>query len=156
MGDLLGTDSLQFGSQSGTSTTECSWMVREEASYFLRRGTPCIVTFLDCSKAFDMCQFSVLFQKLKKKKSRNRKVSTGKPLHTLLSIEPCNLKEPCENVGQLIGLFSRTIHLIYCNVPLVQFCFPNVVVFFYLNIRWRIICSQCARAQCRTQITTCN
>ena len=41
--------------------------VREEASYFLRRGTPCIVTFLDCSKAFDMCQFSVLFQKLKKK-----------------------------------------------------------------------------------------
>ena len=66
-GDLLGTDSLQFGFKSGTSTTECSWMVMEVASYFLRRGTPCIVTLLDCSKAFDMCQFSVLFQKLKKK-----------------------------------------------------------------------------------------
>ena len=37
------------------------------ASYFLRRGTPCIATLIDCSKAFDMCQFSVLFQKLKKK-----------------------------------------------------------------------------------------
>ena len=66
-GDLLGTDSLQFGFKSGTSTTECTWLVMEVASYFLRRGTPCIVTLLDCSKAFDMCEFSVLFQKLKKK-----------------------------------------------------------------------------------------
>ena len=66
-GDVLGTDSLQFGFKSGTSTTECTWMVMEVASYFLRRGVPCVVTLLDCSKAFDMCQFSVLFQKLKKK-----------------------------------------------------------------------------------------
>ena len=39
----------------------------EVASHFLRRGTPCIVTLLDCSKALDMCQFSVLFKKLKEK-----------------------------------------------------------------------------------------
>ena len=39
----------------------------EVASYFLRKGTPCIVTLLDCSKAFDMCQFSILFEKLHKK-----------------------------------------------------------------------------------------
>ena len=39
----------------------------EVASYFLRKGTPCIVTLLDCSKAFDMCQFSILFDKLHKK-----------------------------------------------------------------------------------------
>ena len=66
-GDRLGTDSLQFGFKSGTSTTECSWLVMEVASYFLRRGTPCLVTLLDCSKAFDTCQFSVLFDKLHKK-----------------------------------------------------------------------------------------
>ena len=66
-GDRLGTDSLQFGFKSGTSTTECSWLVMEVASYFLRKGTPCIVTLLDCSKAFDMCQFSILFEKLHKK-----------------------------------------------------------------------------------------
>ena len=66
-GDLLGTDTLQFGFKAGTSTTECTWLVTEVASYFLRRGTPCLVTLLDCSKAFDTCQFSVLFQKLLKK-----------------------------------------------------------------------------------------
>ena len=66
-GDRLGTDTLQFGFKSGTSTTECSWLVMEVASYFLRRGTPCLVTVLDCSKAFDTCQFSVLFEKLHKK-----------------------------------------------------------------------------------------
>ena len=60
-GDFLSSDSLQFGFKSGTSTTQCSWMVQEVASHFLRRGTPCIVTLLDCSKAFDMCQYSVLF-----------------------------------------------------------------------------------------------
>ena len=63
-GDKLSTDTLQFGFKSGTSTTECSWLVLEVASYFLRRGTPCIVTLLDCSKAFDTCQFSELFSKL--------------------------------------------------------------------------------------------
>ena len=66
-GDRLGTDSLQFGFKSGTSTTECTWMVMEVASYFLRRGTPCIVTLLGCSKAFNMCKFSILFEKLHKK-----------------------------------------------------------------------------------------
>ena len=67
-GDHLGSDSLQFGFKAGTSTTQCSWMVTEVASYFLRNGTPCIVTLLDCSKAFDMCEFSILFSKLRAKK----------------------------------------------------------------------------------------
>ena len=39
-------------------------MVMEVAGHFLRRGSPCLVTWLDCSKAFDMCRFSTLFQKL--------------------------------------------------------------------------------------------
>ena len=63
-GHLLSSDSLQFGYKAATSTTHCSWMVMEVAGHFLRRGSPCLVTWLDCSKAFDMCKFSTLFQKL--------------------------------------------------------------------------------------------
>ena len=63
-GHLLASDSLQFGYKAGTSTTQCSWMVMEVAQHFLRRGTPCMVTLLDCSKAFDMVKFSTLFKKL--------------------------------------------------------------------------------------------
>ena len=32
----------------------------------MRRGTPCIITLLDCTKAFDKCKFDILFQKLTK------------------------------------------------------------------------------------------
>ena len=42
-------------------------MVQEVASYFLRIGKPCIVTLLNCTKAFDLCKFSTLFEKLRKK-----------------------------------------------------------------------------------------
>ena len=63
-GDLLGSDSLQFGYKKNTSTTQCSWLVMEVAGHFLRRGTPCIVTLLDCSKAFDTCSFTIIFEKL--------------------------------------------------------------------------------------------
>jgi hypothetical protein len=63
-GDRLSSDSLQFGFKKDTSTTQCSWLVMEVAGHFLRRGSPCIVTLMDCSKAFDMCSFEVLFKKL--------------------------------------------------------------------------------------------
>ena len=39
----------------------------EVANHFLRNGTPCIVTLLDCTKAFDKCSFHVLFKKLSAK-----------------------------------------------------------------------------------------
>ena len=61
---LLTSDSLQFGYKTGFSTTQCTWLVVEVASYFLRKGTPCIVTLLDCTKAFDKCKFDILFGKL--------------------------------------------------------------------------------------------
>ena len=64
---LLSTDSLQFEFKAGFSTTECTWLVMEVASYYLRRGTSCILTLLDCSKAFDTCQFSTLFQNFMKR-----------------------------------------------------------------------------------------
>ena len=63
-GDRLGTDSLQFGFKKGTSTTQCSWLVMEVANHFLRQGTPCIVTLLVCTKAFNKCSFQDLFNKL--------------------------------------------------------------------------------------------
>ena len=63
-GHFLSSDSLQFGYKAGFSTTQCTWLVMEVASYFLRKGTPCIVTLLDCTKAFDKCIFDILFGKL--------------------------------------------------------------------------------------------
>ena len=63
-GDLLGSDSLQFGYKQNTSTTQCSWLVMEVAGYYQRMGTPCMVGLLDCSKAFDMCSFEIIFKKL--------------------------------------------------------------------------------------------
>ena len=63
-GDLLGSDSLQFGYKSGTSTTQCSWLVTEVTSYYLRRGTAVSACLLDFSKAFDKCRFDHLFEKL--------------------------------------------------------------------------------------------
>ena len=63
-GHLLASDPLQFGYKAGFSTTQCTWLVMEVASYFLRKGTPCIVTLLDCTKAFDKCKFDILFGKL--------------------------------------------------------------------------------------------
>ena len=49
------------------STTQCSWLVSEVAAHYVRSGTPVIATLLDCSKAFDKCEFVELFQKLLKK-----------------------------------------------------------------------------------------
>ena len=66
-GDLLTTDSMQFGFKAGVSTTQCSWLVHEVSNYFMRRGTAVSACLLDCSKAFDKCRFDVLFTKLLKK-----------------------------------------------------------------------------------------
>ena len=63
-GDALGSDSMQFGFKSGVSTTQCTWLVNEVTSYFLRRGTAITACLLDCSKAFDKCKFDKLFEKL--------------------------------------------------------------------------------------------
>ena len=63
-GHLLCTDSLQYGYKVGTSTTQCSWLVQEVVNRFLMLGSNPIITLLDCSKAFDTCQYSILFSKL--------------------------------------------------------------------------------------------
>ena len=63
-GQVLDTDSMQFGFKAGFSTTQCSWMVNEVTTYFMRRGTSVNACLLDCSKAFDKCRFDKLFEKL--------------------------------------------------------------------------------------------
>ena len=63
-GDCLESDTMQFGFKKGVSTTQCSWLVNEVTTYFMRRGTAVTACLLDCSKAFDKCQFDKLFEKL--------------------------------------------------------------------------------------------
>ena len=63
-GHLLTSDSLQFGFKARTSTTQCTWMVNEVVQHLLRTGTNPIVTVLDCTKAFDLCKFSILFKRV--------------------------------------------------------------------------------------------
>ena len=66
-GSLLESDSLQFGFKAKTSTTQCSWLVQEVIGYYLRNGSHPVITVLDCSKAFDTCKFSILFERLLEK-----------------------------------------------------------------------------------------
>ena len=44
-----------------TSTTQSTWLVSEVVQHFLRNGTNPLVTVLDCTKAFDLCKFSLHF-----------------------------------------------------------------------------------------------
>ena len=60
-GEVLATDSMQFGFKAGVSTTQCTWVVNEVTNYFMRRGTAVTACLLDCSKAFDKCRFDKLF-----------------------------------------------------------------------------------------------
>ena len=55
----------QFGFQRRSSTTLCSWAVKETVNYFLNRDTPIFACFLDMTKAFDLVNYSKLFNKLK-------------------------------------------------------------------------------------------
>ena len=66
-GHLLSSDSLQFGYKAKTSTTHCTWLVSEVVQLMLRGGMNPVVTVLDCSKAFDKCKFSLLFDRLLRK-----------------------------------------------------------------------------------------
>ena len=66
-GDHLISDSLQFGFKSGTSTTQCSWLVLEVVGHYLKEGSHPLMVVLDCSKAFDLCKFDNLFKNLLEK-----------------------------------------------------------------------------------------
>ena len=55
------SDGLQFGYKVGASTTQCTWLVQEVVQLYLRHGSHPLVAMLDCSKAFDLARWDVLF-----------------------------------------------------------------------------------------------
>ena len=59
------SDTLQFGFQKGSSTTQCSWTLIETINYFTNRGSSMFICLLDLSKAFDAIKHDKLFLKLK-------------------------------------------------------------------------------------------
>ena len=66
-GDLLQSDTLQFGYKRSTSTTECSWLVMTVADHFRRRGSPVYCATLDAKQGFDRCSWPVIFSSLKRR-----------------------------------------------------------------------------------------
>ena len=63
-GNVFNFHNLQFAYQPGVSANMCSWAVVETVSYFLRNGSEVFSCSMDKSKAFDVCKFSLLFQKM--------------------------------------------------------------------------------------------
>ena len=63
-GDKLSSDSLQFGFKRRCSTNQATWLVLETLGHFLRRGSKPIGVILDCSKAFDLAKFNIIFSEL--------------------------------------------------------------------------------------------
>ena len=63
------TSSYQYGFQSFSSTTLCTWAVTETVNYFTSRGSTVYACFLDLKKAFDLVKLPMLFNKLEHKLS---------------------------------------------------------------------------------------
>ena len=63
-GDLLQSDSLQFGFKRRCSTGQATWLVQEVLQHYLRRGSRPVAVVLDCTKAFDLAKYDILFGRL--------------------------------------------------------------------------------------------
>ena len=63
-GDQLHTDTLQFGFKKRCSTSTATWLVQEVLQTFLRHGRWPVAVVLDCTKAFDLARFDILFGRL--------------------------------------------------------------------------------------------
>ena len=63
-GDKLTSDSLKFGFKRGCGTSSATWLVQEVLQHYLRGGSKPIAVVLDCSKAFDLAKFDILFNRL--------------------------------------------------------------------------------------------
>ena len=64
IGHLLSTDPLQFGFKPKHSTTHALFVLKETVDYFTKHGSTVLVSFLDCSKAFDKVSHNGMFIKL--------------------------------------------------------------------------------------------
>ena len=67
-GDKLSSDQLQFGYQRLSSTVMCTWAAATVIDHFNRSGSDVFGALLDCSKAFDMVEWVILFKVLIKRK----------------------------------------------------------------------------------------
>ena len=63
-GDRLQSDNIQFGFKRGCGTSSATWLVQEVLQQFLRAGSKPVAVVLDCSKAFDLARFDILFERL--------------------------------------------------------------------------------------------
>ena len=67
--DLFGINlsaaNMQFGFQTKSSTSLCSWTLRESINFYINQGSPVYVCMLDMTKAFDHVRLDILFHKLK-------------------------------------------------------------------------------------------
>ena len=63
-GSSIGFHNLQFAYQPGISANMCTWAVTETIDYFLRNDSDIFACSMDKSKAFDLCKFSILFNKM--------------------------------------------------------------------------------------------
>ena len=63
----LSSSQYQFAYKAKSSTTQCTWVAREVASYYKSNGSEVFACLLDCSKAFDKIRYEILFPKLLKK-----------------------------------------------------------------------------------------
>ena len=63
-GDKMNSDSLQFGFKKNCSTGTATWIVQEVLRQYLHQGTKPIAVVLDCTKAFDLAKFNLLFDRL--------------------------------------------------------------------------------------------
>ena len=63
-GDNMNSDTLQFGFKKKCSTSTATWLVQEVMRHYLHQGTKPIAVVLDCTKAFDLARFNLLFDRL--------------------------------------------------------------------------------------------
>ena len=63
-GDKMNSDSLQFGFKKKCSTGTATWLIQEVLRHYLHQGIKPIAVVLDCTKAFDLANFNLLFDQL--------------------------------------------------------------------------------------------
>ena len=65
---LLNSSNLQFGFESGHSTTMCSVIHKEIITYYMNRDTNVFCCYVDATKAFDRVHIGIMFKLLLSRK----------------------------------------------------------------------------------------